>query len=77
MVTYGYRNDLMKIPKATQPFMPFIKHDLKNENEQNKLNFNSVLTLSKKMFCPHRSTVKDINAILYCNVSPVNVLQSL
>lgn len=34
--------------------MPFIKHDLKNEDEQNK----RVLNLSNKMFCFHRSTVK-------------------
>lgn len=48
----------MKIPKATQPFLLFIKHGLKNENEQNKLNFNGVLTLSDKMFCSHTSAVK-------------------
>lgn len=65
MVTKWYRNDLMKIPKATQPFMLFIKHGLKNENEQNKLNFNGVLTLSDKMFCSHTSAVKVRSLMLF------------
>lgn len=62
MVTKWYRNDLMKIPKAAQPF---IKHGLKNESEQNKLNFNGVLTLSDKMFCSHTSAVKVGSLMLF------------
>lgn len=38
--------------------MLFIKYGLKNENEQNKLNFNGVLIFSDKMFCLYILVVK-------------------